>query len=206
MTRGLACSVLGAFGMVLLLGAGWGDDWETIRAAAANVHAVRADFVQEKHLPILTHPLRSEGTFAYRRPDAIRWEYRSPVESILQLKGPDVRRYLRQDGGWVPETGGQTEAMRMVLDEIAGWLGGSFDRSDNYAAELKPGTPTTVELVPRDEQVRRFVTRVVITLAETPGVFQSIEIFEGDDAWTKIEFRDVELNPELADELFTAPP
>jgi hypothetical protein len=53
---------------------------------------------------------------------------------------------------------------------------------------------------------RRFVTRVVLTLAETPGVFQSIEIFEGVDAWTKIEFRDVELNPELADELFTAPP
>jgi outer membrane lipoprotein-sorting protein len=47
---------------------------------------------------------------------------------------------------------------------------------------------------------------VVITLAETPGVFQSIEIFEGDDAWTKIEFRDVELNPDLPDELFTDSP
>ena len=190
---------------VLLSGAGWAETWEGIREAAESVRTVRASFVQEKRLPILARPLRSEGTFAFRRPGSIRWEYRTPVESVLLSDGGDVRRFTKRDGSWVAETGAGMESMRVVLDEVAAWMSGRFDESAAFAATLSSGTPTTIELVPRDEAIARFVTRILVTMAETPGAVASIEIFEGADASTRIEFREMELNAELGDEHFTAP-
>ncbi|MBI5501359.1 MAG: outer membrane lipoprotein carrier protein LolA [Deltaproteobacteria bacterium] len=190
---------------VLLAGAGWGESWEAIREAAASVRTVRASFVQEKRLPILTRPLRSEGTFAFRRPGSIRWEYRTPVESVLLTDGGDVRRFTKQDGEWTAEAGAGMEAMRVVLDEVAAWMSGRFDESAAFAATLTPGSPTVIELVPREEAIGRFVTRIVVTLAETAGAVASIEIFEGAEASTRIEFQGLELNADLGDAVFTTP-
>ena len=190
---------------VLLVGAGWAESWEGIREGAASVRTVRASFVQEKRLPILARPLRSEGTFVFRRPGSIRWEYRTPVESVLLSDGGDVRRFTKRDGAWVAEAGAGMESMRVVLDEVTAWMSGRFDESAAFTATLSGGTPTTIELVPRDEGIARFVTRIVVTMAETPGAVASIEIFEGADASTRIEFRNMELNAELGDEYFTSP-
>jgi len=203
-------TLLAAVGLALLVvplcAAGWGDDWDAIREATSSVRTVKAEFVQEKRLPILSRPLRSEGAFFFRRPGDVRWEYRSPVASVLLLHGNDVRRFLRRDGAWVQEAGAGMEAMRVVLDEIALWLAGDFESSTAFAPTLKPGTPTTIELVPREDAVRRFVTRVVLTLGDTPGAIASIDIFEGEQASTHIEFHGTELNGELADSVFTTVP
>jgi outer membrane lipoprotein-sorting protein len=204
-----AAGALGIIGAVLvgglLSGAGWAESWEGIREAAESVRAVRASFVQEKRLPILVRPLRSEGTFAFRRPGSIRWEYRTPVESVLLSDGGEVRRFTKRDGAWVAEAGAGMESMRLVLDEVAGWMSGRFDESAVFAATLSAGPPASIELVPREEAIARFVTRIVVTMAETPGTVAAIEIFEGPDASTRIEFRDLELNADLGDTLFTSP-
>ncbi len=191
---------------VLLLGAGWGESWESIREAASAVRSVRAEFVQEKRLPLLSRPLRSEGTFCFRRPGAIRWEYRSPVRSVLLSDGRTVRRFLRQGEAWVPEAGAGTEALGVVLDEIARWLSGRFEESDAFAPTLHAGAPTTIELRPREEELARFVTRIVVTLGETPGTVAAIEIFEGESGSTRIRFQGMELDVELDDALFTTVP
>ena len=196
---------LAAVSGLLLMGAGWAESWEGIRQAAESVHSVRARFVQEKRLPILARPLRSEGTFAFRRPGSIRWEYEAPVASVLLSDGGDVRRFTKRDGAWVAEAGAGMESMRVVLDEVAGWMSGRFDESAAFTATLSTGAPTTIELVPREEAIARFVSRVVVTMAETPGAVASIEIFEGPGASTRIEFRDMVLDAELADSVFLAP-
>jgi outer membrane lipoprotein-sorting protein len=202
----VAGAALGLVAAAVLLGAGWGDSWEAIREAASAVRSVRADFVQEKRLPILTRPLRSEGSFSFRRPGSIRWEYESPVQSALLSDGREVRRFLKQGDAWVPESGAGMEAMRVVLDEISCWMAGRFDESETFSATLRAGSPTTIELLPRDAAMAEFVTRIVVTLAETPGAVAAIEIFEGETGSTRIEFRDMELNAELADALFTTVP
>jgi outer membrane lipoprotein carrier protein len=186
-----------------LLGANWGDDWDGIREAGLAVRTVKTSFVQEKRLPILARPLRSEGSFYFRAPGALRWEYRTPVRSILLLDGADIRRWVQRDGALVEESGGQLEAMRVVLEEISTWMAGDFSHSEAFTAELKPGEPPRIVLTPKQEAISRFVRHVVITLDERPGVLAAIDIEEGEDASTHIEFRDTELNTPLADELFT---
>ena len=67
------------------LSLGWADNWEGIRKGAETVKSIRADFIQEKHMKILTRPFVSKGILLYRVPGGLRWEYTEPVKSVLLM-------------------------------------------------------------------------------------------------------------------------
>lgn len=71
--------------VVSLLFIGWSKDWDQLRKDAEQINTIRADFVQEKHLQILLRPLISKGVFYYEAPGSLRWEYQSPIKSILLM-------------------------------------------------------------------------------------------------------------------------
>lgn len=185
--------------------AGWAGSWDEVQKAAGEIRAIRAELVQEKHLPILARPLTSEGSFAFRRPGDLRWEYTRPLQSVLLSREGEIRRYVQQDGKLVPDSSAQLEAMRLVLGEIGRWLSGRFEESETFRPMLLPGPPARIELTPRDPALARFVTRIELELSPTPGVIDVVRIHEGPKSYTVIRFRKVELLPTLPDGLFQAP-
>ena len=56
------------------------------------LQSIQADFTQEKHLKILSQPIISTGTFTFQRPQSLRWEYISPIRSILLMHGGEVKK------------------------------------------------------------------------------------------------------------------
>ena len=184
-----------------LLCLGWADSWDAIRAAAANVHAIRADFVQEKHLPMLAHPLISHGKLYYQRPDSLRWEYTEPVRSVLLMHAGEARRFVAVDGKLVPDAGMRLEAMQFVMPEISGWLGGRFQDNAMFAATLEAGN--RIQLVPRDAGMAKVIQRIELTLADQPGVIKTVRIFESEDAYTTMTFVNTTVNPQLDPRIFS---
>lgn len=186
--------------------AAWSGSWQEIHRTADGVRAVQGEFVQEKHLPILAQPLVSQGTFGYRRPGDIRWEYTSPLRSLVLQSKDEIHRYIHQDGRFVPDAFAQFDVMRVVLSEIGRWLAGRFEESTTFKATLQPGKArggeAVVTLTPRDAAIGRFITRIEISLAPTPGVIDQVVIHEGPQAYTVIRFRNVKLLPTLPDSLF----
>jgi outer membrane lipoprotein-sorting protein len=199
MRTALAVLLLLAAGMCL----GWADTWEGIRAAAATVNAVQADFVQEKHLPILAKPLVSTGRLYYRRPDALRWEYTAPVKSVLLMQGGEARRFVQSDQGLVEDAGVRMQAMQFVMPEISGWLSGRFQDNPLFEASLS-GT-NRILLVPKDEGMARFIQRIELVMAKTPGVIEEVLIYESADSFTRMVFSNTQVNPNLDDRLFQDP-
>lgn len=202
--RGLKRFIAPGLTALLLLAAGlclgWADSWEGIRAAAATVNAVQADFVQEKHLPILAKPLVSTGRLYYRRPDALRWEYTAPVKSVLLMQGGEARRFVQSDQGLVEDAGVRMQAMQFVMPEISGWLSGRFQDNPLFEASLS-GT-NRILLVPKDEGMARFIQRIELVMAKTPGVIEEVLIFESADSFTRMVFSNTRVNPNLDDRLF----
>lgn len=179
---------------------GWADSFEGIRAAAESVRSLRADFVQEKHLPILARPLVSKGSFAFRRPGDLRWEYTQPLQSLMLMYNQKVRRFSRKDSQWVEATPGNQQSMDIVFQEIANWLNGRFDESEMFSASLLPGRK--ILLTPKSEGLGQFIQRMELVMADEPGVMQEVVIFESDKAFTRIHFQSPMLNPTLSDRVF----
>jgi outer membrane lipoprotein-sorting protein len=179
---------------------GWAESWESIRAAASGIERISAEFVQEKHLAILAKPLVSEGRFFYRRPDALRWEYRSPVKSVLLMHDGGTRRFVESDGRLVEDAGVRLQAMQVVMPEISGWLGGRFQDNSLFDASLSG--IHKILLVPKDPGMARFIQRVELLMSDRPGVIDQVLIVESVDAFTRMVFTNTQVNPVLDDRLF----
>jgi len=177
-------------------------DLAGLRENFSSVRSLRTDFVQEKRMRILSRPLVSEGHFCYRAPADIRWEYTSPIRSVLLLEGADAKRYTWRNSAWEEERGTGLEAMRLVLRDISGWVSGDFESSRHFTAQGQSGPPVRVTLTPRDPSMENVIQRVVLTLSSRPGVLESVEIVEGPENTTRIEFRNTEINVSFPPGLF----
>jgi hypothetical protein len=60
--------------------------------------------------------------------------------------------------------------------------------------------------VPKNKAFAKIIQKIEILLSDQPGVIETVTIYEGKSSFTKIRFRDVDINGELADTLFESIP
>lgn len=168
----------------------------------SGVQSLSAHFIQRKNLKILSRPLVSKGLFSFRAPGDLRWEYTTPLKNILLVSHGTVRRYVWADGQYMEDSSSRLEAVHIVMEQIASWLGGDFQENDTFSATLVPGPPRRIELTPKKMEFAEFITKVVLTLSGTPGVISSIEIREPHSSSTILEFTRVVVNGPIDETAF----
>ncbi len=186
-----------------LFSLGWADSWQAIRTHSGTVKSIRTEFLQEKHLPILTRPLISRGNLIFQAPASLRWQYSSPVQSLLLLHNGRVRKFSQQAGKLVEERSTGMDGMEMVIGEISLWLTGRFTDNPGFRAELQPGR--MIVLTPKEEELSRFISRIELVLGEQPGLMESVTIYEGEDSFTRLTFSNARLNEQIPAAVFTEP-
>ena len=169
----------------------------------SRLRSVQAAFVQEKHLKILVKPLVSTGTFAFQTPHSLRWEYRSPVRSLLLMHGGRIRKLIERDGRLEPDNGAGVEVMQVVFQDLGRWLDGRFEDNPMFAA-ARPDARTVV-LTPKEEGLRAMISRIELHLGEQEGVMERVIIVEGEAGATELRFTDAVVNREIPASVFTEP-
>jgi outer membrane lipoprotein-sorting protein len=179
---------------------GWGSSWEELKSAAGSVTSLNADFVQEKHMKILARPLVSSGVFYFQAPNSLRWEYRAPVRNILLMHDNRTERYVETGSGLTKETGAGLQAMQIVLEQISQWLGGRFDENPMFTTKLEPGPK--IVLTPKEKSFSRMIHHIDLVLSERPGIIDQVVIYENEDSFTKLVFKNAVLNQPIDADLF----
>jgi outer membrane lipoprotein-sorting protein len=178
------------------------DSFEQLRKDSANIKTIQARFVQKKFMKILTKPLISEGRFYYVAPDSFRWEYLKPLRSaVIAYKG-DTRRYVVSGGKMIEDKAGGMQAMKIVLGEVTGWMSGKFDQNPSFAATLKEGTNTQITLTPVGKSMSGMIEKIEITVSKKAAAVKSVKIIENANAFTQIDFIDVEINKVISSKVF----
>jgi outer membrane lipoprotein-sorting protein len=186
----------------------WYDDWAGIRKAAASIKSIETTFVQTRTLKILKKPLVSRGTMVFRRPNDLRWEYQSPLQTLLVAHGGNIHRLIKHDNVWVSDASGHLEAMKIVLGEINLWLDGDFSSSKTFRPVLQPAKgsqPAYVELLPVDPSLRKIIARIVLSFGERPGTVSAIDIYEEGEGVTHIAFDNARFDQPIPDQRFEPP-
>ena len=183
---------------------GSSQDWTSLKDSFRDIRSVKGEFIQKRSLTILTKPLLSEGRFFFTAPDSLRWEYLSPLRSVMLQKGDALKLYHFSEGKWKPEMTQAVEARRMVLAEISQWFQGRFDESKAFKQAYSAGPPGRVTLVP-GEGINKFINRIEIVLSARPGVIDRVEVEEPGGSRTSIEFKNVEINFTFSSEVFEKP-
>jgi outer membrane lipoprotein carrier protein len=178
----------------------WGDSWDQIRKTAKDITSVESEFIQKKHMAILTKPLVSRGRLYFQIPRSLRWEYVSPVNSILLMHDGTVTRYIKKGDTVTKDSSARLQSMQIVLQEIIMWMKGNFDANPGFKPELKPGR--IIVLMPKEKSMAAIIQRIELKLSSTPGVIQSVRIYENEKSFTVIDFMNVKMNSKLPDSLF----
>lgn len=169
--------------------------------ASLRLRSVQADFVQEKHLNILAHPIISKGIFLFQAPQSLRWEYKSPVHSVLLLHGGKVEKFVEREGRVEEEQGGPLTSMQVVISEISNWLDGRF--TDNAMFAVSFPKKHLVLLTPKDAGLAALISRIELKLADQPGLLDEVTIFEGPGSFTRLTFSNRVLNRDIPPSRFT---
>ena len=75
----------------------------------AVIVSLEADFVQTKHVALMSEPQVSTGHMTYRAPDYLRWEYKTPQTVVWEMDGENSNVHPRVQG-----------LLRMIMASIAG--------------------------------------------------------------------------------------
>lgn len=171
--------------------------------AAPRLQSVQADFIQEKHLKILVHPVISRGRFVFQAPQSLRWEYQVPFRSILLMHDGKIRKFIEREGQLEEERGPQLDAMQLVLSEISGWLDGHFKETGTFAVSFRD--EHTLTLIPKDPSFGDVISKVELKLADRAGLLDSVTIFEGAGSFTRLVFSNAVLNQAIPVTLLSSP-
>lgn len=171
--------------------------------AALQVESVRAEFTQEKHLPILVRPIISKGTFVFQAPGSLRWEYLVPIHSVLLMHDGRIRKFIEQDGQLTEERGLGVDSMQVVLQEISGWLDGHISDTSTFQATVK--NDDTIILTPKEAALGKIISRIELRLAGPTGLMETVSLYEGADSLTRLSFSHAVLNEKIPAATFMHP-
>jgi len=176
------------------------DNWNEIRNAAQDINSVSAEFIQEKHLKILAKPLVSKGVLFFKEPDYLRWEYISPVQSILLMQKGSTKRYIKGDGGVVKDGGANLRAIPLILQEISLWLKGRFDESLIFSSKLVG--KSKIVLTPKEDYLKDMISSIELTFSLPSAIIERVMIYEDKNSFTKLEFQNTKINAPMDLSLF----
>jgi len=179
---------------------GWADNWDQIKNAAGQVDTVRCDFIQEKHMKILANPLVSKGVLYFKVPGSLRWEYTSPIRSVLLTHKGKTKRFIMRKDSFIEDSSANLQAMGFVLKEITMWLNGRFDENPQFTATLEAGHK--ILLLPKEKSFSMMIQKIELMLSNTPGIIKSVTIYESDNSFTKFFFKKSILNGKIDDSMF----
>ncbi len=180
------------------------EQWLT---AQAGLRAWKAEFIQTRHLAVLTQPLTTPGRVWYSAPDRFRWELGQPARSVALREGnvltvlsPALKRAERYalDG---PSPGSVKEALSL--------LDTGFPRdSEAFRARFELlGVASTngvwiFRLRPRNGATRQLMPGLTLEVRTNDLVLAASELQFTDGSRMRNDFTASERDPVLKPDLF----
>lgn len=161
----------------------------------SDVETLEADFRQELWSADNKLLENASGTFALHRPNQFLWDYRQPDEQRIVADGKRLWMYdvglAQATVSPLDETAAGSPAMLLSGDQA---VRDSFDVEDSYESDGLSWVKLRPKLSGTD------FSSVLIGFAD--GVPQRLELVDGLDQTTRIEFSNVVVNHKLDEDLF----
>lgn len=163
-----------------------------IKETAKSTTRLNCNFIQQKHISVLTEVSESKGLMTYSFPSNLRWEYISPEPFAFIIE--DGKSRIENGTGEIemPE-----QAKRMVAslsNMIMSMVNGSaFDNSKNYDMKFfSNGNQTMIELSPKSAKIKRAFSLIKVIIDNRTYLSSSVEMVEKGGDKTVIKFTNIE--------------
>ncbi len=170
--------------------------------AARHTLTIKADFVQEKNLSLLSEKITSKGKFWFKRDNLVRMEYNQPFQYLVVINNNNV---FVKDGNKENKISTKSNKLfqqinRLMVDCVQGTALGNPD----FKVTVFEGAQAyLIELSPTVKGMKDYFKNINLLLSKKDYSVNKIEMFELGGDNTLISFANKELNASIADALFS---
>lgn len=194
-------------GLTTVFASQQGNETSELTALLAEVEAVddkvqsfHCLFVQEKILALFDKPVVFKGELTVERPAQLRWEFVSPIPSVLIFNSD---KGVRCNGNEPPMHFNLSSdpVLKSVAEQLWLWLGGDY-QSLKKSYHLKRKAALVLAITPKDEAIKKFIQSITITFNPETKQPYKVEISEAGGDRTRLQFSNYSLNPPVDEIVF----
>jgi outer membrane lipoprotein-sorting protein len=176
---------------------------ERVKHEQQQVKSLEAGFVQRRESSMLLEPDVSSGTFSYRAPSSVRWEYSAPKAISVVIDGEEMTTWYHDLD--------RAERLKVgrYSDQVLKYLGasGSFDALMEYFQVTvrfpqDPDQPYEVELSPRYERVAKRMAGMTVWVDRHRYLPIGLRYETADGDVTEYQFEDLKVNDGVPSDRF----
>ncbi|TDX02276.1 LolA family protein [Dinghuibacter silviterrae] len=164
--------------------------------------SLKADFVQEKNLSVLSEKIVSKGKFCFRRPDNVRMEYTQPFQYLMILANSHV--YIRDGQKENSVSAKSNKLFGQINQLVVDCVRGTELSNPDFKVRVFEGEQTyLVELTPVSKNLKDLFQTVSVVLDKKDFTANRIRMLEPSGDNTVITFSNKELNVPISDAQFS---
>ncbi len=171
-----------------------------IKEKSAALNALTCDFTQKRSLALFSKPIKFHGQLALIRPDKLRWEFISPVPSVLIFDG---NKGIRCNDQGKPDRFNLTNdpVMKMVAEQLWTWLDGDYSRL-KHEYNIEKTDESAILVTPFRQPTSDLIKDISIVFDKENRQPLSVTIREPGGDETFIAFSAYKLSPVIPQSTF----
>ena len=173
-----------------------------INRAAMEMKSMECDFVQTKHLKLLSDKMVSKGKMYYQQKNRLRWEYTSPHKYVFILNNTKVSIHNGDRNDVIDTNQNKVfkEIARVMMNSV---VGKCLNDEREYKVDITVNTSEWVaKLTPLRKNMKQMFTSIVLHFDRQRALVTKVELTEKNNDRTVIELKNVKTNHAISPSLF----
>lgn len=178
------------------------DFQSKLHAIAAKTTSLQSDFVQIKHLDVLSEDIESNGILIYKADNKLRWEYTTPLEYLIILK--DGKVSIKDEGKVSSYDLSGNKTFQKINEMMIGSIQGDLLVNEaDYDYEFKENNTTyLVVMYPKEKKVQEFMKSINIYFSKKDYSVEQVKMLEQSGDYTLMKFKNKKTNANISDKVF----
>jgi outer membrane lipoprotein-sorting protein len=174
---------------------------QLLARSTAALQSIQSDFVQTKHLSLLSDKITSRGKFYYRKEDKVRIEYMTPFQYLLVMNGGQIMVKDEQKTSRINARNSKVmqSVNRIMIDCMRGSV---FSNPDFKVTAYENGSNYLLSLAPANDAMRKMFSKIEVYLTKTGYDVDRLTMNEQGGDYTDMDFSRTQHNIALNDALF----
>ncbi|WP_341227031.1 outer membrane lipoprotein carrier protein LolA [uncultured Arcticibacterium sp.] len=165
------------------------------------INTTESDFFQEKYLSVLSEKIESKGSFFFKKPNELRWEYTSPFEYVIVLTSGKM--YIKNDGKVSRYNVNSNKMFKGINDMMMSVVNGNLFENPDYKVKYFVSSKSfLIELLPANVTTQKFLKSIQMTVNKTDFEIENVRMTEPGGDYTNIKFLNRKNNVVISDAKF----
>lgn len=173
-----------------------------LHTIARKTTTLQSDFVQIKHLDVLSEDIESNGKLFYKANNNLRWEYTEPLEYLIVLRNGKVS--IKDEGKISSYDLSGNKTFQKINEMMIGSIQGDLlVNEEDYQYEFKESNHFyLVVMYPKEQKVKEFMKSINVYFSKKDYAVEQVKMLEQSGDYTLMKFKNKKINASISDKTF----